>query len=141
MFGGPWHQHGKRRVLRPFTLRVLYEAPRNGAEIMDEIERTTRGRWRPSPGSVYPLLEDLTNEKLVRKRADGRYELTDAARRDFQWPWAEQGEARGAESVLRELEGYASYFEEISQAAGPEWSALKPRLRALAKRLAKLTEE
>ena len=50
----------------------------------------TRGRWRPSPGSVYPLLEDLSTEKLVKKRDDGRYELTPEAIREMQPPWGER---------------------------------------------------
>jgi DNA-binding PadR family transcriptional regulator len=142
MFGGPWQHHGKRRILRPMTLRMLYDGAKNGAELMDAIETMTHGRWRPSPGSVYPLLDDLTKEKLVRKRDDGRYELTPEAIREMRPPW-ERGEAqsRGAEETMRELEGYASYFEELSATDPDEWAEVKPRLAALAKRWNKLTEK
>src|SRR5438093_7779585 len=116
MFGGPWQHHGKRRILRPMAIRMLYDGPKNGAELMDAIEEMTRGRWRPSPGSVYPLLEDLTSEKLVTKRDDGRYELTPDAIREMRPPWGDREvEPRGADETMRELEGYASYFDELAQ--------------------------
>ena len=126
------------------ALRMLYDGPKNGAELMDAIETMTRGRWRPSPGSVYPMLEDLTTERLVKKRDDGRYELTADARREFERPFGPRtGERneRAAEEVLRELEGYASYFEELKQGGKDEWKELRPKLRALTQRLAKLAEE
>jgi DNA-binding PadR family transcriptional regulator len=34
----------------------------SGAEIVEEIEQETDGRWKPSPGSIYPLLASLTDE-------------------------------------------------------------------------------
>jgi DNA-binding PadR family transcriptional regulator len=45
-------------------------------EIMDEIENMTQGWWRPSPGSVYPMLDEMVKDGLVKKREDGKYELT-----------------------------------------------------------------
>ena len=53
--------------------------PQNGYQLIQEIERRTDGVWKPSPGSVYPALQQLEDEGLVRavefegKRA---YELT-----------------------------------------------------------------
>ena len=142
MFGGPWQHHGKRRILRPITMRVLYEGAKNGAEIMDAIETMTRGRWRPSPGSVYPLLEDLTTERLVKKRVDGRYELTPDAIREMRPPWGDrETPPRGADETMRELEGYASYLDELAETNPAEWAAVKPRLAALAQRWTKLTEK
>jgi DNA-binding PadR family transcriptional regulator len=46
---------------------------------MQEIEQRSDGAWRPSPGSVYPALQQLEDEGLVRStETDGRraYELT-----------------------------------------------------------------
>src|SRR5947209_18890458 len=68
----------RRRGLRMLILSMLSTSPKNGVEIMNEIEAATRGWWRPSPGSIYPLMEQLDKEGLVKKRKDdGRYELTD----------------------------------------------------------------
>src|SRR5881628_818289 len=65
-----WMMH-RRRGLRTWIISILANAPKNGAEIMDEIETMTQGWWRPSPGSVYPLLEQMTQEDLLKKRDDG----------------------------------------------------------------------
>ena len=50
---------------------------------MQEIERRSEGVWRPSPGSVYPALQQLEDEGLVRSDETGagkRFHLTDAGR-------------------------------------------------------------
>ncbi len=78
--GPPWATalgRGRRGWLRPLIVSMLSRKPMNGVEIMDEIELITGGLWRPSPGSVYPMLNELLNEDLVRRRDDGRYELTE----------------------------------------------------------------
>ena len=45
-----------RGLLRFLVLRMLSEKPMSGAEIAEKIEAQTSGRWKPSPGSIYPLL-------------------------------------------------------------------------------------
>lgn len=62
-------------------LLLLAEKPRNGYQIMQEIEERSEGVWRPSPGSVYPTLQQLEDEGLVRSKESGGQrllELTDA---------------------------------------------------------------
>lgn len=53
----------------------------HGYRIMRELAERTAGVWRPSPGSVYPTLQQLQDEGLVREiESDGgrhTYELTD----------------------------------------------------------------
>jgi len=64
-------------------LLLLAEGPLNGYQIMQEIEKRSDGVWRPSPGSVYPALAQLEDERLVRNetRGDRRmYVLTDPGR-------------------------------------------------------------
>ncbi len=64
-------------------LRLLAERPMHGYELITEFEERSGGRWRPSPGSVYPLLAQLEDEGLVRSVDDGgrkRFELTDEGR-------------------------------------------------------------
>jgi DNA-binding PadR family transcriptional regulator len=54
----------------------------HGYEMIQEIERRSRGYWRPSPGSVYPTLQALEGEGLIAGQpAEGgrkRLHLTEA---------------------------------------------------------------
>src|SRR6202008_1656772 len=85
-FGGPpFGRPGRARRgdVRAALLALLAEEPRNGYQLMQEIERRSEGVWRPSPGSVYPALQQLEDEGLVRsEETDGRklFHLTDAGR-------------------------------------------------------------
>jgi len=68
--------------LRYQVLELLNEKPMSGSEIMNEIEKRTGGCWKPSPGSVYPLLAWLQDNGYVREvpvEESGvkRYTLTD----------------------------------------------------------------
>jgi DNA-binding PadR family transcriptional regulator len=76
---------GSRRAskgdVRSAILSLLAEGPSNGYGLIRAIEEKTGGAWRPSPGSVYPTLQQLVDEELISPTGDGRrtdYELTDA---------------------------------------------------------------
>lgn len=72
-FGGPRHRHGprvRRGDVRAAALSLLAEEPRNGYQIIQEIGARTDGVWRPSPGSVYPALQQLEDEGLIRPEVD-----------------------------------------------------------------------
>jgi DNA-binding PadR family transcriptional regulator len=53
--------------LRYNVLELLNEKPMSGSEIMNEIEKRTGGCWKPSPGSVYPLLAWLQDNGYIRE--------------------------------------------------------------------------
>ena len=83
--GGPFGrpQRARRGDVRAALLTLLAEEPRNGYQLMQEIERRSEGVWRPSPGSVYPALQQLEDEGLVQSDETGagkRFLLTDAGR-------------------------------------------------------------
>jgi DNA-binding PadR family transcriptional regulator len=62
-----------RGDIRLAVLALLAEQPRHGYEIIQEINERTQGSWRPSPGSVYPTLQQLADEGLVLiEDSDGR---------------------------------------------------------------------
>src|ERR1700730_1215034 len=70
----------RRGDIRTAALLLLAEEPRNGYQIMQEVEERSDGVWRPSPGSVYPALQQLEDEGLIRsEEVDGRksFRLTD----------------------------------------------------------------
>ena len=73
----------RRGDVRTALLLLLAEEPRNGYQLMQELEERSGGVWRPSPGSVYPALAQLEDEGLVRtEEHEGRrtFVLTDAGR-------------------------------------------------------------
>ncbi|MEU6198775.1 PadR family transcriptional regulator [Streptomyces sp. NPDC047061] len=64
-------------------LTALLDGPAHGYELMDRLEASSGGTWRPSPGSVYPLLQSFVDSGLVEGReAQGRkvFALTEAGR-------------------------------------------------------------
>jgi DNA-binding PadR family transcriptional regulator len=82
--GGPFGRGRGRKArrgdIRTAALLLLAEEPRNGYQIMQEVEERSDGAWRPSPGSVYPALQQLEDEGLIRsEEIDGRklFRLTD----------------------------------------------------------------
>lgn len=86
LFGGPgggWPGRGPRRgrgEVRLAVLALLAEEPRHGYQMIQEIETRSGGSWKPSPGSVYPTLQQLEDEALIRAEdVDGRrvFKLTD----------------------------------------------------------------
>jgi DNA-binding PadR family transcriptional regulator len=84
-FGGPGFGRERRRRgdVRLAILGLLAEGPQNGYAIIKTIAERTGGAWKPSPGSVYPTLQQLVDEDLVVSTGDGRktlFELTDAGK-------------------------------------------------------------
>ncbi|MFP3074330.1 MAG: PadR family transcriptional regulator [Caldivirga sp.] len=76
----------RRGILRDIVLYILaFKGELTGAQIIDEIERWSFGFWRPSPGSIYPLLDDLEREGLIKiSRIDGvkkYYSLTEEGKK------------------------------------------------------------
>jgi DNA-binding PadR family transcriptional regulator len=91
-----------RGDVRAAILALLQEGPRNGYQIMSDVEERSGGAWRPSPGAVYPALQQLADEGLiVGEESGGRrtFSLTEAGRR---------------------------YVEENPQMARAAWEAMAP---------------
>ena len=78
-----------RGLLQFLVLKLLAENAMSGVEIVEEIEQETRGFWKPSSGSLYPLLAKLqakgyTNESPTGESGMKRYILTDEGEAFFQ---------------------------------------------------------
>jgi DNA-binding PadR family transcriptional regulator len=73
----------RRGDIRTALLAVLAEGPGHGYDVIKTLEEKSGGAWKPSPGSVYPTLQLLEDEGLVRStERDGKrvYEITDDGR-------------------------------------------------------------
>ncbi len=81
------HGPGRRRRAAVFEsgemkyviLRLLREKPRHGYEIIKEMEDRFGGWYSPSPGTIYPTLQLLEDQGLVRAvETEGRktYHIT-----------------------------------------------------------------
>ena len=83
--GSPRHRGGRMRRgdIRTALLAALSEGPGHGYDVIKTLEEKSGGAWKPSPGSVYPTLQLLEDEGLVRStERDGKrvYEITDDGR-------------------------------------------------------------
>jgi len=122
-FGGPGFWRGgpraRRGDVRAAALLLLAEGPRNGYQLMQEIESRSDGMWRPSAGSIYPALAQLEDEGLVRgEEQDGKrsFVLTDAGRANVDERRSELG-APWEEMVGAVDDDVAGLFGEIKRVA------------------------
>jgi DNA-binding PadR family transcriptional regulator len=121
----------RRGDIRTAALLLLADEPRNGYQIMQEVEERSDGVWRPSPGSVYPALQQLEDEGLIRsEESDGRklFALTDDGRAhveqrpdDATAPWAQMSgdisdDAHELAGLMRQL---ASAFVQVMRTGSP----------------------
>jgi DNA-binding PadR family transcriptional regulator len=86
---------GRRGMLRSLILQALAKEPMHGYQIIQHLEERSGGMWRPSAGSVYPTLQLLEDQGLVKsEEVEGRriYSLTDEGRAE-----AEKAEGEAAE--------------------------------------------
>ena len=84
-FGGRGKNRKRFRLadVRASVLVLLDEEPMHGYQLIQEIEERSGGVWQPSPGSVYPVLQQLEDEGLIRiEQNEGRKvaSLTEAGR-------------------------------------------------------------
>ena len=77
---GPWAR-ARRGDVRAAILLALADEPMHGYQIMQQLEERSGGAWRPSPGSVYPTLQLLEDQGLIKgEETEGKrvFSLTDA---------------------------------------------------------------
>lgn len=149
MFGGFGGEMGRRMRgmnrmrggLRYFVIPLLRGKPMNGMELINAMEKNSMGFWRPSPGSIYPLLEHLANEKLIVKRDDGRYELTSEGKEVARFGgFFGMHSPADAEEMIGEMNSYLSYMEDLKSSEPEKITELSEKLKELAKRIEKISE-
>ena len=127
-FAGPRGPRARRGDVRVALLVLLAEEPRNGYQLMQAIEERSEGAWRPSPGSVYPTLQQLEDEGLVTTtERDGQraFAITEAGRErlaeraeDAPAPWeaVERGAGSGARELMKLVRDVATATAEVVRA-------------------------
>ena len=65
-----------RGFSRYYILELLQKKPHTGKEIIDTAVKESGGRWKPSPGLIYPLLGRLLDEDLIEETKDGKYKVS-----------------------------------------------------------------
>ena len=126
MFGPPWGPpprwrgpKARRGDVRAAILAVLAEQPMNGYQIIQEIAERSGGVWKPSPGSIYPTLQQLEDEGLVTADAE-------VGRRTFQL--TDEGRAY----VAAHQDEVSAPWEAMSAPAGDDENGFKPVLGQVA---------
>ena len=65
-----------RGFSRQYILNLLKEKPMSGKEIIDFAIYESEGKWKPSPGLIYPMLGRLLEEGLISETENGKYKIT-----------------------------------------------------------------
>ncbi|KQV73767.1 hypothetical protein ASC61_01350 [Aeromicrobium sp. Root344] len=136
-FGGPGRPRGRRRGgrggdVRAAALLLLSEQPQHGYQLIQEIGERSNGSWTPSPGSIYPVLQQLEDEGLITfERVEGRKTatLTDEGtayveenREQLGTPWedAKGDPAHDLRDFAHGLKGFINAWKQVAQAGTPE---------------------
>jgi DNA-binding PadR family transcriptional regulator len=135
MFGGPGRGRRRRGMVRVALLMLLAEEPRNGYQLMQAIEERSGGRWRPSPGAVYPSLAQLEDEGLIRatdREGTKVFEITDAGQEHLEHrgeqtpPWVTDDDSEAFADLRSQMKqthiaamqvAHAGHEDQIARAA------------------------
>ncbi|KPV62115.1 MAG: lineage-specific thermal regulator protein [Candidatus Bathyarchaeota archaeon BA1] len=66
--GGCWHSYPERGWIQFLILRVLYEKPMHGYQLLEEIDERSCGCHRLETGSIYTLLRRMEERSLLESR-------------------------------------------------------------------------
>ena len=83
---GPGRRFFRQGEGRLALLSLLEDEPAHGYELMKRLEERSGGMYQASAGTVYPVLQQLEDEGLVRgEDVDGKkvYHLTDEGREEL----------------------------------------------------------
>lgn len=145
--GGPWGF--RRRFFEPGEVRIallslLKDGPKHGYELMKDLEARSGGMYKASAGTVYPNLQLLEDEGLIRaevKDEDGKrvYSITDAGRAEL------EKNKDSAERVWSRASAWDDWSDAMTPAAmevmGPAMRVIRAAFSAAAKGDSKRVED
>jgi DNA-binding PadR family transcriptional regulator len=141
-FAGPGSRAGRGDV-RSAILFLLAEGPMHGYQVIQELTERSGGMWQPSPGSIYPTLQQLEDEGLVRSaESEGRrvFELTDAGRAEVERraeeprPWEMRADAEPYARIREEGIGVGVAAMQVLRTGTPKQVARAREILADARR-------
>ena len=131
---GPRGRRGGPRVrrgdVRAAIIDVLAVEPMNGYQIIQQIAERSGGAWKPSPGSVYPTVQQLEDEGLVEGTSgEGRrlLQLTEEGRRyvaEHPDELARTWHAFDADDTSEESDNSGDLKPVIGQVMGAVWQVV-----------------
>ena len=117
----------RRGDVRAAILDMLREEPMNGYQLISQIAERSNGAWKPSPGSVYPTIQQLEDEGLVEsddERGRRTLRLTEEGRAyveehpdELAAVWEPFGEKRQSHGIG----GFSGVKPEIGQVMAAVW--------------------
>lgn len=129
--GGRFFGAGEVRLA---LLSLLAEGPRHGYDLMKGLEERSHGTYRASAGTVYPTLQQLEDEGLVRSQpSDGKrvFSLTDAGRAEL------DREAEAVEEIWQRADDWGSWAPmwepDAAELVRPAMRLMKTAMRSLAR--------
>lgn len=147
MFNYNHERFGSRRELglKYLILTGIYQQESTGAMVMDRIEQISMGFWKPSPGTVYPLLHKLVSQGYLElKIRSGKkyYTITEKGRdliNNSWFPWKNfmHHPATSMEKALDEIEVDLEYLSEKSGDVKKN-KVIRGRLKKIIDRMKKL---
>ncbi len=99
-------------ILRLVALSLLSRSSLSGRDLSEQLSIMSSGLWKPSPGSIYPILSSLLNEGMIAEvpRKQGnvrRYIVTSKGKQELS-----KLQKEAEESIVRQL-GLLSLAAEI----------------------------
>ncbi len=132
----------RKRGLPHMVMYLLSSSPMNGVELMDGVQSITRGWWRPTPGSIYPLMKEMMSQGLVRKLDDGRFELTDKGRYEAGGPFGPATEGPTAMGdAVEQAHSALSFVQDLKRAGRGDITAHREKLREIKNQISELLGE
>jgi DNA-binding PadR family transcriptional regulator len=139
--GQPGRRRGRRRGgrggdVRAAALLLLAESPAHGYQLIQEIAERSEGAWTPSPGSIYPVLQQLEDEGLIEfERVNGRNTATltddgsayvEEHRDELGTPWEDASRGAGGQmgrEMGQSLKGFILAWRQVMQSGTPDQQA------------------
>ncbi|MCL5009672.1 MAG: PadR family transcriptional regulator [Candidatus Parvarchaeota archaeon] len=131
--------------LRYWILAILYNKDATGAMIIDMMEKQSMGFWRPSPGSVYPLLSKMVSDgelELSMKENKKYYKITEKGKETingswFPWKTFIEPQNTSIERIIEEIENDVEYILEKADEVNKSRSA-RAELKKIVEKLKKI---